>query len=117
MKNLGSEKALNAIKQKIDKKQRELEELEKSNKPIPELINSANLVRQNEILKKINDTKTELVAAYESYNGKLENILGNIIKIQTQIKNSLKTKSRRTPRKKKKWTRKKPSKKRRSKKR
>jgi len=99
--SLETGKSLDGLKLKINQIKRDLSQLEESNKPMPELITSTNLLRSNEILTKTNEKKTELLNAYESYFKDLESVLK---KIQTGLSN-LKT----TPKKKtrKKQTRKK----------
>jgi len=82
---------------------------------MPELINSTNLLRANDFLKKTGEKKSELLTAYDQYVKQLENTLTKIIKIQEQLKKSVKKRSqRKTVRKKtkkKKYTkRKKPTK-------
>jgi uncharacterized phage infection (PIP) family protein YhgE len=109
--SLETGKSLDGLKLKINQIKRDLSQLEESNKPMPELINSTNLLRSNEILTKTNEKKTELLNAYESYFKDLESVLK---KIQTGL-NILKT----TPKKKtrKKRTRKKKKTKRKNKRR
>jgi len=101
--SLGTEKSLDGSKLKINQIKRDLSQLEESNKPMPELINSTNLLRSNEILTKTNEKKTELLNAYESYFKDLESVLK---KIQTGISNlkttpTKKTRKKRTRKKKK----------------
>ena len=108
--------ALNTLKSKINQIKRELSQLEQSNEPMPELINSTNLLRSNETLTKINEKKTELLNAYESYFTDLDSTLK---KIQTGLstlrgkprKKSIKKKPKRKTTRKKKKTRKKPKRK------
>jgi len=105
--SLETGKSLDGLKLKINQIKRDLSQLEESNGPMPELINSTNLLRSNEILTKTNKKKTELLNAYESYFKDLESVLK---KIQTGLSNlkitpKKKTRKKRT-RKKKKTTRK-----------
>lgn len=91
--------SLDALKQKINQLKLELVQLEESNIPVPELINSTNLLRSNEILSKTNDKKSELLSLYESYFQELD---ATLRKIQAGF-NTLKTmKSRKKPSKRKK---------------
>lgn len=83
--------SLDTLKQKINQLKRELVQLEESNNPVPELINSTNLLRSNEILSKTNDKKTELLYAYESY---FQELSTSFKKIKTGL-NTLKSKSTR----------------------
>ncbi len=103
-------KELSDLKNKIDKAQSDLAKLVESNEPIPELINSTNLLRSNEFLTKTNIKKTELLSLYELYFKEIENVLVEIKKIRIELKNSLKSKSKKPSKKSKR--RKKPTKKR-----
>ena len=94
--SLETGKSLDGLKLKINQIKRDLSQLEESNKPMPELINSTNLLRSNEILTKTNEKKTELLNAYESYFKDLESVLK---KIQTGL-SILKTTSKKKTRKK-----------------
>ena len=101
--SLETGKSLDGLKLKINQIKRDLSQLEESNKPMPELINSTNLLRSNEILTKTNEKKTELLNAYESYFKDLESVLK---KIQTGLSNlkitpKKKTRKKRTRKKKK----------------
>jgi len=109
LKGLDS-KALSDLKNKISQAKSDLTKLEESNKPVPELINSTNLLRSNEFLTKTNTKKTELLSSYELYFKEIENVLVEIKKIQTILKNSLKSKSKKSSKKRKRS--KKPTKKR-----
>jgi len=99
LKDLGTKYTLNELKQKINAMIRKLAILEESNKPIPELINSTNLLRSNEFLTKTNIIKTDLISSYELYSNELRNIITDIRKIRTEI-NSLKSKPKHKSRKK-----------------
>ena len=57
---------------------------------IPELIESTNLLRLNEHLKKTNDKKSELIEAYTQYTNQLENLLSSVFEIQNELKDLLK---------------------------
>lgn len=90
-------KSVDALKLQINQVKRDLSQLEESNKPMPELINSTNLLRSNEILSKTNEKKTELLNAYESYFKDLESVLK---KIQTGL-STIKSSPKKKPKKKK----------------
>lgn len=113
--------SLDVLKQKIHQLKRELALLEESKNPIPELINSTNLLRTNEILSKSNNKKTELLSAYESYFQELDISFKkiktgfNTLKTKPTRKKPTKRKTRRIKRKtrKKKSVRRKSSKRRR----
>ena len=94
-------KALSDLKNKINQTKSDLAKLEESNKQIPELINSTNLLRSNEFLTNTNTKKTELLSLYELYFKEIENVLFEIKKIRTELKNSLKPKSKKPSKKRK----------------
>ena len=94
-------KAINDLKNKINQVKNDLAKLDESNKQIPELINSTNLLRSNEFLTKTNTKKTELLSLYELYFIEIENILVEIKKIRIKLKNSLKPKSKKPNKKRK----------------
>ncbi len=115
---LESGNSLDTFKLKINQIKRDLSQLDASNKPMPELINSTNLLRSNEFLTKSSEKKTELLNAYESYFRELEGVLK---KIQTGLgtlkstkrkirKTKKKTVKRKKTRTRKKSKKKKPSK-------
>ena len=93
----------------------ELSEINKDEKPLPEFIDTTNMLRSNEYLQKSNDTKSKLLTAYEEYANELENLISSVSKIKGNITS---LKSRIKPRKKsKKKVNKKRTTKRKSKKR
>ena len=63
----------------------ELSEINKDEKPLPELINTTNMLRSNERLRKANDTKSKLLTAYQEYTNELENLISTISKIKGNI--------------------------------
>lgn len=78
----------------------ELSEINKGEKPLPEFINSTNMLRSNEYLQKANDTKTKLLNAYDEYTNELENLISSISKIKGNIVNlKSKIKLRKKPKK------------------
>jgi hypothetical protein len=93
----------------------ELSEINKDEKPLPEFIDTTNMLRSNEYLQKSNDVKSKLLTAYEEYANELENLISSVSKIKGNIAS---LKSRIKPRKKsKKKAKKKRTIKRKSKKR
>ena len=60
---------------------------------MPEMIVTANLLRSNEYLTKVNDQKTELLIAYEQYSTALEGLLSSVFDIQKDLKEILKEQS------------------------
>lgn len=81
------------IRKKIQEIQLDLDDLEKPVIQIPELITSANLLRSNEYLSKINEKKTDLLSAYAQYSESLEELLSSVFEIQTDLKEILKEQS------------------------
>ena len=94
-------KTIGELKRKIIQTKNELSSLSNDQNSIPELINSTNLLRTNDFLIKTGEKKSELLTAYDQYAKQLENTLTKIIKIQDQLKKSVKKRSsRKTVRKK-----------------
>ena len=88
------------LQNKIIQIKTELYEINKGEKPLPEFINSTNMLRSNEYLQKANDTKNNLLTAYEEYTNELENLISSISKIKGNITNlKSKIKSRKKPKK------------------
>ena len=81
------------IRKKIQEIQLDLDDLEKPVPQIPELITSANLLRSNEYLSKVNEKKTDLLYAYAQYSESLEELLSSVFEIQTDLKDILKEQS------------------------
>jgi hypothetical protein len=79
----------------------ELDHINKDQKPLPELINTTNMLRTNEYLQKANDAQLKLLTAYDEYSNELENLISSISKIKGNI-SSLKSRlvSRKKPKKK-----------------
>ena len=88
-----SGKIIYDLRKKIQEIKYDLNQLNESPSEIPELITSANLLRSNEFLSKINEKKTELVSVYEEYSEALEAILSSVFEIQKDLKEILKTQS------------------------
>jgi len=72
MKNLSK---FDIIKHQLSKLQSEINSFDTQEKNIPELIDKANLLRQNELLKKIIEKKSSLNSVYTSYIYILEQLL------------------------------------------
>jgi len=92
---------INELQNQIIQIKTELSEINKDEKPLPEFIDTSNMLRSNEYLKKSNDEKSKLLIAYEEYTDELENLVTSISKIKGNI-TSLKSriKSRKKPKKK-----------------
>lgn len=110
-----SSNTIRELQNKIIQIKTELTELNKEEKPIPEFIDTANMIRTNEYLQKSNEAKTKLVSAYEDYTKQLEFLISSISKIKgeistlsTRIKSRKKLKKKTKTRKNSKSRRKKP---------
>ena len=92
---------INELQNKIIQIKKELSEINKEEKPLPEFIDSTNILRSNEYLKKSNEEKSKLLIAYEEYTNELENLVSLISKIKGDITNlKSRIKSRKKPKKK-----------------
>jgi len=90
---VGTGELIYDLRKKIQKIKYDLNQLDEPPSEIPEMINSANLLRSNEFLSKTNEKKTELIFAYENYSEALEEMLSSVFEIQTDLKDILKTQS------------------------
>jgi len=109
---------INELQNKIIQIKTELSEINKDEKPLPEFIDTTNMLRSNEYLKKANETKSKLLIAYEEYTDELENLVTSISKIKsnlTNLKSRIKPRKKPTKRVKKKRTLKRKSRKRKTK--
>ena len=93
MTTVGAGEIIYDLRKKIQEIKYDLNQLNESPSEIPELITSANLLRSNEFLSKINQKKTELVSVYEEYSESLEVMLSSVFEIQKDLKEILKTQS------------------------
>ena len=92
MENIGAGEIIYDLRKKIQEIKLELNQLGLVS-DIPELITSANLLRSNEYLLKVNDKKTTLISAYEVYSKSLEELLLSVFEIQKDLKEILKEQS------------------------
>lgn len=90
---IGVGEIIYGLRKKIYDIQFELVQLDNPSSKIPELIDSANLLRLNEYLSKANDKKTDLLSAYEQYSVALEELLSTVFDIQNELKDILKEQS------------------------
>ncbi len=97
MGEIGLGELIYSLRKKIQMVQSELDALGDPAKDIPELIFSANLLRQNEHLKKLNEKKSELILIYDQYSKSLEDLLSTVFEIQKDLKNILKEQSKLIP--------------------
>jgi len=92
---------INELQNQIIQIKTELSEINKDEKPLPEFIDTTNMLRSNEYLIKSNDEKSKLLIAYEEYTDELENLITSISKIKGNITNlKSRIKSRKKPKKK-----------------
>lgn len=89
----GVGETISELKHKIITLQNELRQISTETESIPELINSANLLRQNEHLLKVNQKNSELLKAFEEYSVALEKTVSSIFEIQMDLKDVLKIQS------------------------
>jgi hypothetical protein len=104
MRGLGSN--LNELKIRIKKAKEELERMGTTEQPLPEMINTTNILRANEYLTKTDQSKTNLIFAYEEYTKQLEDLAVSLLSIQSDLRDIVKTEAsmmektaRRKPRK------------------
>lgn len=93
MSKIGVGETIYSLRKRIQTVQSELDALGEHPKELPELILSANLLRSNEHLVKLNEKKSELLFAYEQYCTSLEDMLSAVFEIQNDLKNILKEQS------------------------
>jgi predicted nucleic acid-binding Zn-ribbon protein len=91
--NIGAGEIIYDLRKKIQEIQVELEQLGEPTKSIPEMIESANLLRSNEYLSKSNEKKSALIDAYSQYSISLEELLTTVFDIQKDLKDILKKQS------------------------
>ena len=93
MTSIGAGKTIYHLRKKIQEIQSDMNQLGKPEPDLQELIFSANLLRSNEYLSKINDKQNELLSAYEQYSTAMEELLASVFEIQTDLKEILKEQS------------------------
>ena len=93
LSKIGAGEVIYDLRKKIQEIQAELNQLGNPASEIPEMIESTNLLRQNEFLTKSNDKKTELLSTYEQYSEALEALLSSVFDIQNELKEILKEQS------------------------
>ena len=81
------------LRKKIRQTQVDLEQLGEPVSDVPELIETANLIRSNEYLKKANLKQKELLVTYEKYSEALEELLSTVFEIQNDLKEIVKEQS------------------------
>jgi len=91
------ENKLSELQKRIEQTKQELEQIKQHEKPMPEFINTTNVIRSNEYLLKEIQTHAKLVSVYENYSQELEKMVLSTSVIKSKIKQ---LKSRINPRKK-----------------
>ncbi len=86
MKTSGLGSVLTELKNQINQIKKDISEINKSFSPMPEMIESTNILRENEFLKKMDGKKTELIDSYEHYSNQIEDILSSVFDIQNELK-------------------------------
>ena len=93
MTNFGAGEIIYELHKKIQEIQTSLDELGEPATDIPEMIQTANLLRLNEYLSKVNEKKSELLIVYKQYSLALEELLSSVFDIQKDLKDILKEQS------------------------
>ena len=93
MTKIGAGEIIYDLRKKIQQAKSDLEQLGEPVSELPELIESANLLRSNEYLSKVNEKKTELLSAYFEYSEALEELLSTVFDIQNDLKEIVKEQS------------------------
>lgn len=108
----GTGNSIYELRKQIQKLSSDLALLDGPLSEMPELINSTNILRSNEILSEANSKKSEIISVYEKYSKELELMLKTVFEIQNELKDILKiqTSLMSDPKTKKKSFRKKPKK-------
>jgi len=88
---LGAGGIIYELRKQIQKITFELKNLDNSSSDIPELIESANILRSNEHLVEVNLKRSELISTYKDYSKELEQMLAIVFDIQQDLKEILKT--------------------------
>jgi hypothetical protein len=98
-----SENKLVQLKQKIEHLTRELATINQT-QPIPELINTTNILRTNEYLTHANEKKTQIISSYEEYVKELEAYLTSALERKLaflkKTRSRLEKKAKKRPRRK-----------------
>ena len=93
MTKINPEKLISNLRKKIQQTQADLDKLGEPVSEMPELITTANLLRSNVYLSKVNEKKTELLSAYVQYSNAIEELLSSVFDIQNDLKEILKKQS------------------------
>ncbi len=82
---------LNELKARIKKAIGALAQIGPLEQPMPEMINTTNILRANEHLTKTDQAKTNLISAYEEYTKQLEDLAMSLLSIQSDLKDIVAT--------------------------
>ena len=93
MAKIGAGEIIYDLRKQIQEIQSDLNQLGNTPDDVPELVDSANLIRINEYLSKTNEQKSKLISAYGRYSGALEELLSSVFEIQQDLKEILKEQS------------------------
>jgi len=80
------ENKLSELQNRIEQTKHELEQIKQHEKPMPEFINTTNVLRSNEYLLKEIQTQAKLVSVYENYSQELEKMVLSTSVIKLKIK-------------------------------
>lgn len=90
---IGAGEIIYDLRKKIQQLEYDLKQLGGPKNNLPELIESANLLRSNEYLSKANEKQTELLEIYSQYSEALEELLATVFDIQKDLKDIVKEQS------------------------
>ena len=93
MSEVGAGQVIYELRKQIQKLTSELKKLDNSTPDMPELIESANLLRSNKHLAETNSKRSELISNYKQYSKELEKMLATVFDIQRDLKEILKSQS------------------------
>ncbi len=79
------ENKLSELQNRIEQTKHELEQIKQHEKPMPEFINTTNVLRSNEYLLKEIQTQAKLVSVYENYSQELEKMVLSTSVIKSKI--------------------------------
>ena len=90
---IGAGNIIYDLRKKIQQAQADLTQLGEPVSDIPELVETANLIRSNEYFKKANLKQTELLELFQKHSDALEALLSTVFDIQNDLKEILKEQS------------------------
>lgn len=91
---MGAGREMAELRNRIEQLKSEIAMLEPVPADMPEMIESANLLRKNEYLQRSDSSKTELLSCYDTYVTNLETLLRSVFEIQNELKGVLRDQSR-----------------------